>query len=78
MLYSDEKLQDDAEAAKMARAERMERINNKLHALMWVILACTTVYYTDFFRVLLENPRVDRYVAETEPLNLPPLLSRHI
>eukprot|EP00936_MAST-01D_sp_MAST-1D-sp1_P002296 g2296.t1 len=59
--HSDDKAHDDAEAAKKARAERMENINNKLHALMWCVLAGMTVYYTDFFRVLLEDPRIDRF-----------------
>jgi hypothetical protein len=51
---------DDREEKKKQRALRMERINNKIHAFLWCVGAAMTIYYTDFFRVLLENENVDR------------------
>lgn len=56
----DDAAYDEAEERKKSRAERMENINNKIHALLWVVAAGTVLYYTDFFRVLLEDPKVDR------------------
>jgi len=56
----DDAAYDAAEERKKQRAERMENINNKLHALLWVVAAGMVLYYTDFFRVLLEDPQVDR------------------
>jgi predicted membrane channel-forming protein YqfA (hemolysin III family) len=49
------------EERKKKRTEKMDRINNKIHAVMWVAAMCFTVYHTDFFRVLFESPLVNRY-----------------
>jgi hypothetical protein len=53
---------DQREQKKKARAERMERISNKIHAFLWCCAAGATVYYTDFFRTIMESPEVSRCV----------------
>ena len=45
---------------KMKRKELAERISNKLHAAFWVVTTCLLCYYTDLFRVLIEDKRVNR------------------
>ena len=59
---SQRKAYDDHEERKKKRAERMERINNKIHAVMWVVAAGFTIYHTDFFRVLAESKEINRWV----------------
>lgn len=51
--------------SKKKHAERVERIQTKIHALIWVSLAVATVYYTDFIKVILTDKRINRM-----PLNL--------
>jgi hypothetical protein len=51
--------------AKKKHAERVERIQTKLHAALWVIVACCVVSYTDFIKVILTDGRINRM-----PLNL--------
>jgi len=51
----------DREEKKKIHSRKMERINNKIHAFLWCVGAALTIYYTDFFRVLLENKNVDRF-----------------
>lgn len=50
---------------KKIHAERVERIQTKIHAAIWVSLAVATIYYTDFIKVILTDERVNR-----TPLNL--------
>lgn len=49
------------ETLKKNRAETFERINMKIQALAWVVIAAVVVYYTNFFHVLFSDPKVDRY-----------------
>jgi len=50
------------EAIKKQRTDALEKINIKLQAFAWVVMAGLVVYYTDFFKVLLNDDRVNRYV----------------
>jgi len=50
----------DREEAKKRRAELVDKINTKIHALFWVISSGSVMYYTDFLRVLFEDRRVNR------------------
>lgn len=42
-------------SSKKLRAERIEKLVAKLHALFWVIGSICLVYYTDMFQLLLSN-----------------------
>lgn len=59
-----------AETLKKHRAETFERINVKVQALAWVVIASVVVYYTDFFNVMFHDSRVDRCVPQL--LETPP------
>ena len=50
----------EAEHSKRRRSQLAERISNKLHALLWIIVGIAVAYRTDFIRVLLEDDRVNR------------------
>jgi len=52
--------QDNEEEAKKQRAERIEKLNSKLHALFWVLCACGILYATDLPRVAFTDERVNR------------------
>ena len=56
--------EEEADTKKI-HAERVERIQTKIHAAIWVSLAMATIYYTDFIKVILTDERVNR-----TPLNL--------
>ena len=45
---------------KKKHAERVDRIQTKIHAFIWVFLATVIVYYTDFIKVILTYERVNR------------------
>lgn len=51
--------------AKKKHAERVERIQTKIHAALWVIVAGAVIYYTDFIKIILTDERINRV-----PLNL--------
>jgi hypothetical protein len=58
---SSRRAEDDAhEERKKKRTEKMDRINNKIHAVLWVTAMGFTIYHTDFFRVLAESPDINR------------------
>jgi len=46
--------------AKKVQAERVERIQAKVHAFVWVGLAVGAMYYVDFFNVAMNNDSVRR------------------
>lgn len=48
------------EEIKKRRAERVERISNKIHAAFWVLSSIALLYYTDLFNLALHDPRVNR------------------
>lgn len=50
----------EAEHSKRRRSQLAERISNKLHALLWVVVGIAVAYRTDFVRVLVEDDRVNR------------------
>lgn len=52
--------QDREEAAKKLRAQRVERISNKIHAAFWVVGAGLLAYYTDVVNVAFNDKRVNR------------------
>lgn len=46
--------------AKKKRADRIERITAKLHALIWIAASAGLMFYTDIFQVALTDERVNR------------------
>lgn len=53
---------DEEEETKKASAERAERISAKIHALVWVLVALTVVYFTDLPHLLFSD-KINRYVT---------------
>eukprot|EP01038_Epipyxis_sp_PR26KG_P005799 gene5799-8003_t len=49
------------EEVKKHRADRIERISAKLHAILWIIVGCATLYFTDTFH-LINSDRINRLV----------------
>lgn len=47
---------------KKTRADRIERITAKLHALIWIAASVAILFYTDIIQVAIEDPKVNRYV----------------
>lgn len=45
---------------KKKRADRIERITAKLHALIWIVLSAALMYYTDIIHVGFTDQRVNR------------------
>ena len=45
---------------KKKRADRIERITAKLHALVWIAASVALLFYTNIFHVAFEDPRVNR------------------
>lgn len=45
---------------KKERAERIERITAKLHALVWLIVSAALIYYTDLIQLILESNDINR------------------
>jgi hypothetical protein len=43
------------EESKKIRAERVERISAKIHALFWVIAAIGIMYFTDLFSIIYSD-----------------------
>jgi len=50
----------EAEEAKKARAERIDYITAKVHAVFWVGTAIAIIYFTDLINVALHDDRVNR------------------
>eukprot|EP01041_Mallomonas_annulata_P008719 gene8719-18030_t len=50
---------DGGEELKKRRAERIERITSKVHAVFWVAIAIALLSYTNFFNIALTDPRDD-------------------
>ena len=46
---------------KKTRADRIERITAKLHALIWIAASIALLIYTDIFNVAITDPKVNRY-----------------
>jgi hypothetical protein len=51
---------ESATDAKKVQAERVERIQAKVHAFFWVALAIGAIYYVDFLNVAMHNETVRR------------------
>ena len=51
----------DGEEIKKRRADRIDRITAKIHAIFWVLAAGGTLLYTNFFHIGLTDSRVNRY-----------------
>lgn len=45
---------------KKKRADRIERITAKLHALIWIVFSAILMYYTDIIQIGLTDERVNR------------------
>lgn len=58
VLQSDEQISSE-EHNKKLRAERIEKITSKLHALVWVVLAWVLVYFTDLLHFIADGHRVN-------------------
>ncbi|CAE7445641.1 unnamed protein product [Symbiodinium necroappetens] len=56
----DESKLSEREIAKKKWVRRLRWAWRKLTAAFWVSLACFTIYYTNFFRVMWESPLVNR------------------
>ena len=52
----------NGEEIKKRRAENVERITAKLHALFWVAIAAVVLYYSDILQVGIHDQRVKRSV----------------
>ena len=50
----------EEEESKKIRAERVERITSKIHALVWVVASVGTVYFTDLF-ALIHSDELNRF-----------------
>lgn len=48
------------EEVKKHRAERIDYIQAKIHALFWVGTAMAIIYFTDLINVALNDTRVNR------------------
>lgn len=46
---------------KKKRADRIERITAKLHALIWIATSAALILYTNIFKLALSDDRVNRY-----------------
>jgi len=51
---------ESAGDAKKVQAERVERIQAKVHAFVWVALAVGSMYYVDFLNVAMNSDQVRR------------------
>lgn len=56
----DESKLTERERAKKKWVRRLNWVWRKLTAAFWIGLACATIYYTNFFRVIWEHPGVNR------------------
>lgn len=53
----------EGDEVKKKRAERIDRITAKLHALLWISLSIGILIYTNLLKVAYSDTRVNRYVA---------------
>ncbi len=51
----------EEEESKKVRAERIDRITSKIHALVWVVAAAGIVYLTDLAN-LIHSEEINRYM----------------
>lgn len=51
-----------ADADKKKRAERVEKITAKIHALIWVIVSAVLIYYSHVFEILADSSKTNRYM----------------
>ena len=52
----------DSEEIKKKRADRIERITAKLHAVFWIVTAVCVIFYTDLFNLALNDDNVNRCI----------------
>merc|ERR1712232_125040 len=50
-----------AQEHRLAKQKAVEKASQRLHSALWVIACWSTVYFTDFFRVVIYSPEVDRF-----------------
>ena len=55
------------ELKKRTRAERLDRITAKIHAVFWVAAAIAIFIFTDILNVALYNEKVNRYAYCYQP-----------
>lgn len=65
----------EEELVKRARAERLDKITAKIHAVFWVASSIAILIYTDIFNVALYNEKVNRYLTLSTITTLLILLS---
>jgi len=56
----EEKSNTEDEEIKKRRADKVERISNKIHAAFWVLASIGLLYYTNLFHVAVSDERVNR------------------
>jgi hypothetical protein len=52
----------EEELKKRTRADRLDRITAKIHAVFWVAAAVCIFIFTDILNVALYNEKVNRYL----------------
>lgn len=52
---------NEGDEMKKKRADRIERITSKIHALIWIVASVILLIYTDLFKIALNDDRVNRY-----------------
>lgn len=57
---SDGAERNEEELNKKKRAERVEKITAKLHAVVWVIVAILAFVFSDIIRIAIYDHRVNR------------------
>jgi len=48
----------EARRRRTQRQDAVEAISNKIHALLWTLGGALTLFLTDFFNVVITDPRV--------------------
>lgn len=50
----------EGDEVKKKRADRIEKITSKIHALIWVAASVALLIYTDMFKIGMYDARVNR------------------
>ena len=51
----------EGDEVKKKRADLIDRITSKIHALIWVAVSIALLIYTDLFKLAVYDSRVNRY-----------------
>lgn len=55
---------EEENKVKLQKAERMERIGAKFHAMFWIVLGGLVAYFTNIFDRALHDENVNRWVFQ--------------